>query len=95
MTTKTIRPKISSSIFVYIPKARLFVSDASTLEVNSQYSCNVGFTMVGEKTGLEIDFVLNDIKRSNENEILSWVFQASPYYNDSITEFLTAEIHND
>ena len=39
-----------------------------------QDACDVGFTLVSEWTGQEMDFYMNEEKRDRNNDVIAWEF---------------------
>ena len=89
MPTPTICSKISSRRFTWHKELRSFSCDASELDHHGENtmrqvwpdSCDAGFIMVGQKTGIEIIFCLDEDCTSREGtrdgEITHWIFSAS------------------
>ena len=81
----SICSKIGSRYFTWNRASKTFVTEISTLNGNglnplSQVwndSCDAGFVMVSQITGVEVTFVLVDQHRDRDSDITHWEFAAS------------------
>jgi hypothetical protein len=71
---------VNSSRFTYRKCDKQFISEISSLgkgfRMERVYpdACDVGFTMVSDKTGKQVVFVEEDEVRDVDNDILYWLF---------------------
>jgi hypothetical protein len=72
--TNLLRPTpVSTDRFTYIPATNTFVAEASELPAMSRVfndACDVGYTLISQRTGREVIFAVTGIERDREGELL-------------------------
>jgi len=101
--TRVIGSRTVSSLWFYYTDCKEFVAEAS--ELGSSFnpfshiwndSCDDGFVMVGQKTGMELIFTYAHTHRDAGGEITHWSFTAHPNLNKGkIKDRIFATILND
>lgn len=74
-------PIHDSNRFTFNKKTNTFSAEASDLGSGTLFSryyddaCDVGFQMRSGRTGKIVDFILMDIEKGTEGEIVAWHFE--------------------
>jgi len=98
-----IANKISSNNFCFLAKHKTFTVDLSELPrtfnpTTPVYddACDAGFVMISAKTGKEIIFILDNVVRNEDNELMFYEFTADPSINrGKISETFSVQMFND
>jgi hypothetical protein len=97
-----LRPApISSDRFTYLKDEKVFAAEASDLPRNMlgrvfDDACDLGFTMISARTGVEMVFVQIDTLRDREGELMYHVFApATPQNGAAAIADVRVHIFND
>lgn len=69
----TAHPAVSTARMTWVPATRMFVAEASEIGPFTRVyddACDVGMTLISQRTGNAVTFVVNHTERDAEGDVL-------------------------